>query len=44
MSNQNHLLNQKLCHYLNQGRTLNNILMRGAHWMGYFDLSKLYLF
>jgi len=25
MSNPNGLLSQKLCHYLNQGRTLNNI-------------------
>jgi len=28
MSNPNGLLSQKLCHYLKQGRTLNNILMR----------------
>jgi len=31
------------CHYLNQGRTLNNILMRAAHWMTYSDLRKLNL-
>jgi len=31
MSNPNGLLSQKLCHYLNQGRTLNNMLMRAAH-------------
>jgi len=28
---------------LNQGHTLNDILMRAAHWMAYFDLSKLNL-
>jgi len=43
MSNANGLLSQKLCHCLNQGRTLNDILMRAAYWMAYFDLSKLYL-
>jgi len=43
MSNPNDLLSQKLCYYLDQGRTLNNVLMRAAHWMAYFDLSKLYL-
>jgi len=26
MSNPNDLLNQKLCHYLNQGRTFNGLL------------------
>jgi len=31
MSNPNGLLSQKLRHYLNQGRTLNDILMRAAH-------------
>jgi len=31
MSNPNGLLSQKFCHYLNQGRTLNNILMRTTH-------------
>ena len=31
MSNPNGLLSQILCHYLNQGRTLNDILMRAAH-------------
>jgi len=42
MSNQNGLLSQKLCHYLNQGRTLNDILtLEGAQWMAYFDLRKL---
>jgi len=29
MFNPNGLLSQKLCHYLNQGRTLNNILNEG---------------
>jgi len=29
----------KNCHCLNQGRTLNNLLMRAAHWMAYFDLK-----
>jgi len=52
MSNPNGLLSkigqlwlteQKLSHYLNQGRTLNNILLRAAHWMVYFDLRKLNL-
>jgi len=32
MSNPNGLLSQKLCHCLNQGRTLNGILMRATHW------------
>jgi len=31
MSNRNCLLSQKLYHYVNQGRTLNDILMRAAH-------------
>jgi len=31
MSNPNGLLSQKLRRYLNQGRTLNDILMRAAH-------------
>jgi len=31
MSNRNCLLSQKLCHCRNQGRTLNDILMRAAH-------------
>ena len=43
MSNPNDLLSQKLWHYLNQGRTLNDIIMRATHWMTYFDLSKLNL-
>jgi len=30
MFNPNGLLSQKSCHYLNQGRTLNDILMRAA--------------
>jgi len=30
MSNPNGLLSQKLYHYLNQGRTLNDISMRAA--------------
>jgi len=33
MSNPNGLLSQKLCHYLNQGRTLNGILLRAAQWL-----------
>ena len=41
MPNPNGLLSQKLCHYLNQGCTLKDILMRAALWMAYFDLSKL---
>jgi len=32
MSNPNGLLSQKLCHCLNQGRTLKDILLRAAHW------------
>jgi len=43
MSNPNGLLSQKLCHCLHQGRTLNDILMRAAYWMAYFDLNKLNL-
>ena len=41
MSNPNGLLSQKLCHCLGQGRTLNDILLSAAHWMAYFDHSKL---
>jgi len=40
MSNPNGLLSQNLCHYLNQGRTFYDILMRA---MTYFDLGKLNL-
>jgi len=41
MSNPNGSLSQKLCHYhINQGRTWNDILMRPAHRMTYFDLSE----
>jgi len=43
MYNPNGLLSQRVCHYLNQGRTLNDMLMRAAHSMAYFDLSKLNL-
>jgi len=43
MSNRNGILSQKTSHNLNQGRTLNNILMRAAHSMDYFDLSELHL-
>jgi len=43
MSNPNCLLSQKLCHYLNQGRKLNDILMRAAHLTAYFYLNKLNL-
>jgi len=32
---------KKLCHCLNQGRTLNDIFFRVTYWMAYFDLSKL---
>jgi len=31
MSNPNGLLSQKFCHYLDQGRTLNDILLNVAH-------------
>jgi len=31
MSNPNGLLSQKLCHYLDQGRTLNDMLLNAAH-------------
>jgi len=41
MSNPNSLLRQKVYHYFNQGRTLNDIVMRAARWMAYFDLSRL---
>jgi len=40
MSNPNGLPSQKLCHYLDQGRTLNDILLRASPSMAYFDLSK----
>jgi len=43
MSNPNGLLSQKLYHCLNQGCTLNDIFVRAAYWMAYFDLSKLNL-
>ena len=43
MSNPNGLLSQKLCHYLNPGCTLNDILMSSEHSMAYFDLSNLSL-
>jgi len=43
MSNPNGLLSQKVCHYLDQGRTFNDILLRAAHWMAYFNLCKLNL-
>jgi len=35
------LLSQKLCHYLDQGRILNDRLMKGRALNGLFDLSKL---
>jgi len=41
MSNPNGLLSQKVCHYLDEGRTLNDKLLRAAHCMVYFDFSKL---
>jgi len=37
------LTGQKSCRCLDQGRTLNDILMRAARRMTYFDLSKLNL-
>jgi len=40
MSNPYGLLSQNVCHYSDQGRTLNDILLRDAHCMAYFDLSK----
>jgi len=43
MSNPNDLLSQQFCYYLDQGRTLNDILMRVAHGMACFDLRKLNL-
>jgi len=44
MSDPNGLLSQKLCHYLNQGRTLDDIFMRAAHLMAHFELSKVNVF
>jgi len=41
MSKPNGLLGQKVFQYLDQGRTLNDMLLRAAHRMGYFDFSKL---
>ena len=41
MSSPNDLLSQTSCHYLNQGHTLYKTLVRAAHWMAYFYLSKL---
>jgi len=41
ISNPNDLLSQKVYHYLDQSRTLSDILMRAAHSMAYFDLNKL---
>jgi len=43
--NQNGLLSKKVqaYPYLDQGCTLKDILMRAAHLMAYFDLSKLNL-
>jgi len=38
MSNPNGLLSQNVSHYLSQGRRVNDILTRAAHWMAYFDL------
>jgi len=40
LSNPNGLLSQKLCHYLDQGSTLNDILLKATHWMAYFEHSK----
>jgi len=41
MSKRNVLLSQNLFHCLTQGRTLNDISMRAAHWMAYFGFRKL---
>jgi len=43
LSNPNGLLGQKLCHYLNRGRIMSDTLVRAAHWIACFDLSKLNL-
>ena len=40
VSNPNGLLSQKLCPYLDQSRTLNDIFLRAAYWMTYFDFRK----
>jgi len=41
MSSPNGLLSQKLCHYRNQGRTLNDILTpKGRTVNGFFSLSQ----
>jgi len=39
----NGLLSQKVCHYLDQDLTLNDILLSTTHSMAYSDLSKLNL-
>jgi len=41
MSKRNCLPSQKLCHHLNQGSTLNDILMRAAHWMTEASLVQM---
>jgi len=43
MSNPDGLLSQMLCHCLTLSSTLNDILMRAAHWTAYIDLGKLNL-
>jgi len=43
MPNPNGLLSQIVCYYPNQGRTLNDTLMRAAYRMAYFELGKLNL-
>jgi len=43
MFNQNGLLSQKVCCYLDQDHTLKDMLMTAARLMAYFDLSKLNL-
>jgi len=43
MSNTNGVLSQKVCQCLDQGRTLNDILLRAAYGMAYFDLGTLNL-
>jgi len=40
MSNPNGLLSQTVRHCLDQGRTMNDILLWAAHWMAYSDFNK----
>jgi len=43
MSNRNWLWSKKVFHYLNQGSTLNDTLMRATHGMTDFDLLAYYI-